>query len=199
MAANTIDPCRLGIIIADVSGKGIGASLLMASVRAALHSEMHPQLNLAEMTAKLNDFVHRSTTPNQFITFFFGELNTKTNELRYVNAGHNPPFLIKKGGEVSRLETSGFCLGMFPSVNFEPKVVELAVGEMAVFYTDGITEGRNIDNQEFGEQGLISLLKKNLKQPASKVVEKVCAELTSFTSGTPPMDDMTFIAVKRTA
>jgi sigma-B regulation protein RsbU (phosphoserine phosphatase) len=194
-----IDPCRLGIIIADVSGKGIGASLLMASLRAALHSEMQPQLNLADMTAKLNDFVHRSTTPNQFITFFFGELNMKTNELRYVNAGHNPPFLIKKGGEVSRLETSGFCLGMFPSVNFEPKVVELAVGEMAVFYTDGITEGRNIDNQEFGEQGLISLLKKNLKQPASKVVEKVCAELTSFTSGTPPMDDMTFIAVKRTA
>ncbi len=194
-----IDPCRLGIIIADVSGKGIGASLLMASLRAALHSEMHPQLNLAEMTAKLNDFVHRSTTPNQFITFFFGELNMKTNELRYINAGHNPPFLIKKGGEVNRLEISGFCLGMFPSVNFEPKVVELAVGEMAVFYTDGITEGRNIDNQEFGEEGLINLLKKNLKQPASKVVEKVCAELTSFTSGTPPMDDMTFIAVKRTA
>ncbi len=194
-----IDPCRLGIIIADVSGKGISASLLMASLRAALHSEMNPHFKLAEMAAKLNDFVHRSTTPDRFITFFFGELNMKTNELRYVNAGHNPPFLISKSGKISHLETSGFCLGMFPGVSYEPKVVQLTAGDLAVFYTDGITEGRNTNNQEFGEDGLVRLLKKSLKLSASEIVEKVCAELTSFTSGTPPMDDMTFIAVKRIA
>jgi len=194
-----IDPCRLGIIIADVSGKGIGASLLMASLRAALHSEIHPQFQLEVMAAKLNDFVHRSSSPDRFITFFFCELNMKTGEIRYVNAGHNPPFIIEKNGKMSRLESSGFCLGMFPSVAYEAKQVTLGVGDAAVLFTDGITESRNKNNEEFGEDGLVKLLKKNLKQPAAKVVEKVCHELSSFTSGVAPMDDMTFIVIKKTA
>jgi serine phosphatase RsbU (regulator of sigma subunit) len=194
-----IDPCRLGIIIADVSGKGISSSLLMASLRAALHSEIHPQFRLEAMAGKLNDFVHRSSSPDRFITFFFCELNTKTGGLRYVNAGHNPPFIIKKNGKMSRLKSSGFCLGMFPSVVYEASQVTLGVGDMAVFFTDGITESRNKNNKEFGEEGLVQLLKKNVKRPAVKIVEKVCNEVSSFTSGVAPMDDMTFIVIKRTS
>jgi phosphoserine phosphatase RsbU/P len=195
----SIDPTRLGIVIADVSGKGMGASLLMASLRAALHSEIHPQYRIEAMAAKLNNFVHRMTSPDRFITFFFCELNMETGELRYVNAGHNPPFIIEKNGKLSRLEVSGFCLGMFPSVVYEVKQTTLDVGDMAVLFTDGITEGRNTDNQEFGEEGLTQLLKKNAKQPAAKIVEKVCHELASFTTGATPMDDMTFIVIKRTS
>jgi len=194
-----IDPCRLGIIIADVSGKGISSSLLMASLRAALHSEIHPQFRLEAMAGKLNDFVHRSSSPDRFITFFFCELNTKTGGLRYVNAGHNPPFIIKKNGKMSRLKSSGFCLGMFPSVVYEASQVTLGVGDMAVFFTDGITESRNKNNKEFGEEGLVQLLRKNVKRPAVKIVEKVCNEVSSFTSGVAPMDDMTFIVIKRTS
>ena len=195
----TIDPCRLAVIIADVSGKGMSAALLMASLRAALHAEMQPQINLAEMTAKLNDFVHRSSASNMFITFFFGELNMKKSEFRYINAGHNPPLFIEKNGQVTRLESGGFCLGMFPAVTYEAKVVELAQGDMVVLYTDGITEARNTDNQELGEETLTSLLKKSLKQPAVKVVEKVMSEVTKFSTGAPPMDDMTFVVIKRSA
>jgi len=194
-----IDPCRLAIIVADVSGKGMSAALLMASLRAALHAEIQPQIKLAEMTTKLNDFVHRSSASNRFITFFFSELNMKSGEFRYINAGHNPPLVIGKNGHVTRLESSGFCLGMFAGAAYETGKVELSPGDMVVLYTDGITEARNMNNQEFGEDTLTTLLKKSLKQPAAKVVEKIMAEVTNFSAGAPPMDDMTFVVIKRSA
>ncbi|OGD22727.1 MAG: hypothetical protein A2W03_04010 [Candidatus Aminicenantes bacterium RBG_16_63_16] len=194
-----IDPCRLGVIIADVSGKGISASLLMASLRAALHVEIRPQIKIDDMACRLNDFVHQSAAVNRFITFFFCELELKTGGLRYINAGHNPPVLIEKGGEISRLEPGGFCLGMFPSVVYEAREVCLGVGDTVILYTDGVTDSRNTENREFGEENLISVVKKNIKQPAEKIVEKVSAELTAFTAGTPPFDDMTLIIMKRTA
>lgn len=195
----TIDPCRLGVIVADVSGKGISASLLMASLRAALYSEIHPKFGLAEMAAKLNDFVHRSSAVNMFITFFFCELDMNTGQFRYINAGHNPPLLIRKSGKVERLGSCGFCLGMFPAVRYEVEEASFNVGDSAVFYTDGITESRNKNSQEYGEEKLISFLKKNVKLPAPIIVEKMCQELTAFSIGTPPLDDMTFIVIKRVA
>ena len=83
-----VDDCRMGIAIADVSGKGVSASLLMASLRAALHSELRPEYDLARLAAKLSDFVFKSSPINDFITFFWGELDTQTGVLRYINAGH---------------------------------------------------------------------------------------------------------------
>jgi sigma-B regulation protein RsbU (phosphoserine phosphatase) len=193
-----IDPCRLGIIIADVSGKGISASLLMASLRAALHVEIQPQVSLADMAGRLNDFVHRSAAVNRFITFFFCELNLKTGGLRYINAGHNPPIHLDKGGEISRLEPAGFCLGMFPAVVYEAREACLGVGDSVILYTDGVTDSRDKDNQEFGEERLIGLVKKNIALPAEVIVEKICGELGSFTTGVPPFDDMTLVVLKRT-
>ena len=194
----SIDPCRLAIIIADVSGKGMSAALLMASLRAALIAEVGPQLRLEKMAVKLNGFVHSSSSSNRFITFFFCELDMGTGVLRYVNAGHNPPIVIAKDGEVTRLDPTGFCLGMFPSVTYEVNQVTLDKGDMAVLYTDGITDARNKDNGEFGEENLIGLLKKNVKKPASEIVGKVTTELSSFTAGVEPFDDMTVIVLKRT-
>ena len=171
----------------------------MASLRAALHVEIRPQIKIDDMACRLNDFVHQSAAVNRFITFFFCELELKTGALRYINAGHNPPVLIEKGGEMSRLEPGGFCLGMFPSVVYEAREVCLGVGDTVILYTDGVTDSRNTENREFGEENLISVVKKNIKQPADKIVEKVSAELNAFTAGTPPFDDMTLIIMKRTA
>jgi serine phosphatase RsbU (regulator of sigma subunit) len=192
-----IDPCRLGIIIADVSGKGISASLLMASLRAALHVEIRPEVGLAEMAARLNDFVHRSAAANRFITFFFCELNLKTGGLRYINAGHNPPVLLRRDGTISRLEPGGFCLGMFPSVVYEAGDMSLGVGDSVILYTDGVTDSRDRDDQEFGEDRLIGLVGESIGQPAEKIIERVCRELAAFTTGVPPFDDMTLVVVKR--
>jgi sigma-B regulation protein RsbU (phosphoserine phosphatase) len=194
-----IDPSRLGIVIADVSGKGVGASLLMASLRAALHSEVHSGYKIEEMAVKLNDFVHRSSAPNAFITFFFCELNKESGELKYINAGHNPPLIIDKKGNLKRMESSGLCLGMFPSSTYEVKKVKINAGEMAVLYTDGITESRSKDNKEFDEKGLIKLLRKHAKSQAPKILKKIYEELDSFTAGADRMDDMTLVIMQRTS
>jgi serine phosphatase RsbU (regulator of sigma subunit) len=193
-----IDPCRLAVIVADVSGKGMSAALLMASLRAALIAEVGPQMKLENMVAKLNDFVHSSSASNRFITFFFCELDMRTGVLRYVNAGHNPPVVVAKDGSVARLEPTGFCLGMFPAVAYEVNQVALDKGELAALYTDGITDARNKENGEFGEENLIGLLKKNAKKPAAEIVGKVCDEVSAFAAGVEPFDDMTLIVLKRT-
>jgi sigma-B regulation protein RsbU (phosphoserine phosphatase) len=192
-----IDPCRLGIVIADVSGKGVSASLLMASVRAALHSELHPLYKLEEMAGKLNNFVHRSSAPNSFITFFFCELNRKSGEMRFINAGHNPPLILKKNGKIERLESSGLCLGMFPSSTYEINTVTIEPGDTALLFTDGITESRNKKNEEFSEERLISVIKKRPRLSAQKLLDKIYDDVRQFTSGTDQMDDMTLVVIKR--
>lgn len=194
-----IDPCRLGIVVADVSGKGVSASLLMASLRAALQSEIHPLYALEKMATKLNDFVHRSSASNSFITFFFCELNRDNGDLVYINAGHNPPFILKKKGEIQRLESSGLCLGMFPSSTYKIDKVTLEPGDLVLMFTDGITESRSKKNEEFTEERLIDLVKKHSKLSAEKVVEKIHDALNAFTKGADPMDDMTVVAIKGTS
>lgn len=192
-----IDPERIGITIADVSGKGVSASLLMASLRAALQSEVHLDYDIEKMMEKLNNFIHRSSSSNKFITFFFSELNKKTSELKYINAGHNPPLIIDSKGNVRRLESSGFCLGMFPNVEYKTEKLNLGVGDTALLFTDGITESRNKDNEEFEEQRMIKLLKKHSKIGAQDLIEKINQELKEFTAGTETMDDQTIVVIKR--
>lgn len=192
-----IDPSRLGIVIADVSGKGVSASLLMASLRASLQSEVHPKYKLKEMACKLNDFVHRSSSSNSFITFFYTELNKKTGELRFVNAGHNPPLILDKKGKIHRLESCGLCLGMFSSSEYEIKDIKLNAGDMAFLYTDGITESRSKDNEEFTEERLVKLIQKHSKLSAAKLVEKIQKEVNNFAAGADPMDDMTLVVIKK--
>jgi len=157
----SIDPQRLGIVIADVSGKGVSASLLMASLRAALHSEINPDYKLEKMASKLNDFVHRSSAANSFITFFFCEINKESSQLSFINAGHNPPLL----------ESCGFCLGMFPGATYEMQKICLNPSELILLFTDGITEGRNKKNEEFTEERLIKLVKKHSKLSAQKLLD----------------------------
>ena len=144
-----IAPGRLGIAIADVSGCGVGPALLMASLRASLHAEINPGYNLTGLAARLNGFVHQSSESHTFITFFFGELDTRTGELNYVNAGHNPPIVLDGADGVRRLESTGFCLGMFPDVSYESGTVRLELGDIACLFTDGITESR-----DRGEKGV---------------------------------------------
>lgn len=192
-----IDSSRLGIVVADVSGKGMSASLLMASLRAAFHSELHPEYQLEEMVSKLNNFVHRSSASNRFITFFFSELNTESGELKYINAGHNPPLILDKSGEIQHMESCGMCLGMFDAETYKAEATTLSVGDITVIFTDGITESRNKQNQEFGDDKLEKFIQKNSKLSAEKLLEKIHDELSQFTSGVDQMDDMTLVVIKR--
>jgi serine phosphatase RsbU (regulator of sigma subunit) len=192
-----IGPATVGLAVADVSGHGVGAALLMASLRAALYSEIRPGGALDAMAAKLNEFVHRSSESDTFISFFFGELDKATGELRYVNAGHNAPILVGSDGDVRRLPRTGFCLGMFPSAAFEVGAIRLGAGERLCLFTDGIIESRNPDKEEYGEERLIALLKTTTARTARETGEAVVADVRAFTQSKDPEDDMTLVVVQR--
>ncbi|MFC2157609.1 SpoIIE family protein phosphatase [Acidobacteriota bacterium] len=194
-----IDVDRLGFVVADVSGKGVSASLLMASLRAALHSEIGPQYDMKRMAEKLNSFVHKSSASNHFITFFFSELDRKTGDFLYLNAGHNPPMIFDKKGKTKRLDPSGFSLGMFPDVDYEVKKVTMEPGDVAILFTDGITESRNTGGEDFTEDRLLRISKKNVKLSAQKLLEKIYEDVEKFSEGTAQMDDMTLVIIKRVA
>jgi len=190
---------RLGITIADVSGKGPSAAFHMVSFRTRLRVEASHECDIQEMTAVLNDFVHSETDANRFISFFFCELDSLTGALKYVNAGHNPPIVLRRTGEIERLKTCGMCLGMFPSEKYEAHSVILERGDIAVLFTDGMTECRNADNKEFDERRFIRLIKKNSKWSAKELLERIFKELDGFTKGAQQMDDMTLVIIKRGA
>ena len=192
-----LDSGRLGIAIADVSGCGVGPALLMASLRASLRAEVGPRHELTGMAARLNDFVHQSSESHTYITFFFGELDTETGEMTFVNAGHNPPILVDVKDGLQRLESTGFCLGMFPEVVYGAGNVRLGPGDLLCLYTDGITEGRSAENEEYGEDRLQRLLGENMGLAAPKIMEKIFAEVRSYTGCAEPGDDMTLVLVKR--
>ena len=191
-----IGPDRLGIALADVSGKGVSASLLMASLRAALHSELRPDYDLARLAAKLNDFVHKSTAINGFITFFFGELDTVAGTIRYVNAGHPPPMLLSGGADPEDLPGTGLALGMLPHAAFEVGRAELRPGWSWVLYTDGITESRSPEGEEFGPERVAEIgLSPSI--PAAAIIERIFNELNAFTGGAAAADDRTLVVVRR--
>jgi sigma-B regulation protein RsbU (phosphoserine phosphatase) len=194
-----VDPAELGIVIADVSGTGVSAALLMASLRAALHAAIPVTKDLAVLTAKLNDFVHRSSDAQSFISFFFGLLDRDRGELRYVNAGHNPPLLVDAAGGVRSLNSTGFCLGMFPSVSFETRAVRLEPGHVLCLFTDGIIESRNKDREEFGDDRLVRRLRESAGLRARDIMEKIYEDTFAFTACAEPGDDMTLVVVKRGA
>jgi serine phosphatase RsbU (regulator of sigma subunit) len=196
----SIDPSRLGLVIADVSGKGVSASLLMASLRASLHAEIPATRGLAALAAKLNNFVHGSTDTDthSFISFFFGILDRPSGNLTYVNAGHNPPILLGRGGP-KFLDSTGFCLGMFPTVSFETQTLTFEPGDILCLYTDGIVESRNREKEEFGLERLTGTLRKSSELPARDIKETVFVDVFGFTECAESSDDMTLMIVKRNA
>ncbi len=194
-----IGPDKLGLVIADVSGKGVSASLLMASLRASLHAEVGSHHRLQDMARKLNDFVCRSSGTSSFITFFYGELDTATGDLRYLNAGHNPPLVLNAKGRLERLGACGLCLGMFPGSDYECHEVRLEPGDAAILYTDGITESRNKAKEEFGEARLIDFVRERLDRPPAEIIGQLKTTLYDFSQSKDLDDDMTIVIVKRKA
>jgi len=190
---------RIGLVIADVSGKGISASLLMASLRAALLAEVYPEYDLQRLTARLNDFVFKSTGSTDFVTFVFAEIDRRTEELRYVNAGHNPPFVLVGGAGMTSLGATGLPLGMFAGSGYECRTFPFGPGDMAVLYTDGITDGRSPQGEDYTEDRLKRIVVANAALPASDICRMAIDDVGEYACGVQPCDDMTIVVVKRAA
>ncbi len=187
---------RLMVAIADVTGKGVPASLLMANLQSMIKVLIPLNLDLSKMTSMINQVIYENTAPDKFITFFWGILDFETNILTFVNAGHNPPYIIKKG-ELIELNDGGLILGVMPSVMpYETGKIEFSRNDKLFIYTDGVTEAMNENHEEFGDDSLKNLLLNWQNETSSEWIEKVFADLKSFTGTAPQSDDITMIAIK---
>lgn len=193
-----LGPGRLGIAIADVSGKGVPAALLMANLQGCFRT--HIQSGSREPVAMLesiNRLLYESTSPENFATAFFGEYDLAEHRLRYVNCGHLPPLLVRAGGEsAERLDPTGTVLGAFPQWSSGEAVTRLAAGDLLFLYTDGVTEAEAADGEEFGDARLGAVLKDAGEASAEGIIEKVMGAIQRFSSGIQH-DDITAVALKR--
>ena len=192
---------RLGLAIGDVSGKGISAALLMASLRASLRGvTLDNPRDFAKLMDKVNRLVYEASADNRYATFFFGALNPATRVLDCVNAGHNAPLVLRQkpggGAEILRLEADGPVVGLLPFAPYTEQSLQLEPGDLLVTYTDGISEAMTHDDEEWGEERMMAAAASARKGSAGQVLQTVFAEADKFTAGAPQHDDMTLLILK---
>ena len=186
------------LAIGDVSGKGIPASLLMANVQAALRTIAPLRLPMPEATERLNTLIFDNTGAEKFITFFWGLLDTHAHNFTYINAGHNPPYLISKNGAIRELGEGGIILGVLPEVPpYDMETIPLLDGDMIVMYTDGVNEAMSKREEIFGDERLMALLRKNVYLQPEALIETVKREILLHTRGAKQSDDITMLVVKK--
>jgi sigma-B regulation protein RsbU (phosphoserine phosphatase) len=184
------------IAIADVSGKGTPASLLMANLQAMIRALVPIGLSLPELTKRVNDLIYESTGNDRFITFFWGALDTNSNTLNYVNAGHNPPILLRRDGKIERLEIGGLLIGVMKTVvPYKEGNIQLNTGDTLVLFTDGVSEAMDSQGVEYGEDKLFSVIKSNQNENACIILNRIVESVQEY-SGAYQSDDITMVVVK---
>ncbi len=189
---------RVTLLIGDVSGKGLGAALLMSSLQARAHVIFEEVERFSEQVCRLNRSIATNCPLNCFITLFAAVLDPASGELTYCNAGHNPPLLIRSNDGVARLEPTGIPLGIMRDSTYEQKSCRLEPGDLLILFSDGVTEACTPDmNEEFGEQRLVSAARDKRNSRASELIQAINADLVAFTRGAPPADDITIVVARR--
>jgi sigma-B regulation protein RsbU (phosphoserine phosphatase) len=192
-----IEEKYLGITIADVSGKGMGAALLMSNLQASLHSLVKENYSLDKLVGRINNVIYQNTDPEKYITFFYGQLDKKTLSMDYVNAGHNPPYVLHKDGTIDELITGGIILGMMPDMPYEIGSYQLKKGDMLMLFTDGVTETMTLDDEEYEERRVIDFLKKTgLTKDPENINNDLIVDLEKFAAGAPQNDDITILTLQ---
>ena len=191
----------VGIALADVAGKGIAAALIMAAVQASLRiiaEEGH--LSPAQLVAKLNSFLHRSTRSESYATFFYAQFDAKAQHLRYVNAGHNPPYFVRSFGSsraaIEELKAGGTIVGMFPDSEYQEQRIDIRPGDLLLAFTDGVTDAMNPNQEAFGEERLKALVRQIADLPVPQIISRISQELRAWMRDAPQFDDLTFIVAK---
>ncbi len=191
---------ELGVAIGDVAGKGISAALMMASLQASLRGQtMTGPEDLAGVVGRVNRLVYDVSSPERYATFFFARYDPRSRKLTFVNAGHNPPMLLRRHGsqwQLQRLEQGGTVVGLFPHFDYTQSTVELAPGDLLAAYTDGISEAMNEREEEWGEEQLLAVLKECSRLTAAETIARMMDAADAFTAGAKQYDDMTMVVLK---
>lgn len=185
------------LALGDVSGKGTAAALLMSSLHAAVHAQVSAKRGLAETVVSINEYLSENTPANRFVTLFISELDPSTGSLSFINAGHNPPLIVRANGSIERLEAGGLPLGLMGFAQYELGSAALDPGDVLFVYSDGVSEANDIDENEFGMDRLQAVLSQNVGRTASGIRDKVESALSEFTGTAPANDDITLLIVKR--
>jgi hypothetical protein len=192
---------RLGVTIGDVSGKGVPAAIYMTLTKGILQSHAEDNVSPRNVLIKVNSLMYRSIERNSFVSMFYAILDMKRGMMRFARAGQCPMILMHRvDGETRMISPKGMALGLemgrvFESV-LEEEEIRLESGQVMVFYTDGFTEAMNDREEEYGEERLLESVTRHSSEGASRIIEAVCADVTSFTGETPQHDDMTMVVVK---
>jgi sigma-B regulation protein RsbU (phosphoserine phosphatase) len=188
---------RVGLALADVSGKGMAAALMVMAFEARLRVLVEDTENPVTLLVRLNKITCANCPSNRFITFFFSVLDPASGNLAFANAGHNPPIVVRTSGEVEMLDGGGPVLGVLAIAPYSEQRAKLGPGDLLVVYSDGVTEAANMAEEEFGEERLIEVLKRRRTESSDAIVSAVMESLNRFTSGAPQADDITLVVAKR--
>ncbi len=195
-----IDNEHLGFVIADVSGKGVPAALFMTITRTLLKATAQFIAEPTQCVGQLNDLLANENEQMMFVTLFYGVLHLPTGQLQYVNAGHNPPYLLRADGHVEQLpRTKGMAVAVSEGFPYRSASVQLQPGELVMLYTDGVTEAFDPDSQEYGEARLEQVLRQacaNTDRHPLHVAQALLADVHAFERGAPQADDITCMALR---
>jgi serine phosphatase RsbU (regulator of sigma subunit) len=191
---------KWGILIADVTDKGLGAAVFMAMCSALIrtYAVRFPTLPALALSS-VNERIFTDMRGGLFLTAFYGILEPQAGRLRYVNAGHNPPFFLssQKGKPLDKLNRTGMALGVSENATWQQKVLNFAPGDVLMMYTDGITEAHNRQGAFFGEARLKDVINLYKQHPAAKILETILSEVNGFTRGAPDQDDMALVVLAK--
>ncbi len=192
-----VGPAQLGLVVADVAGKGMPAALYMALTRALIRATAPGQSDPGAMLKRTNQLLIPDTRRGKFVSLFYAILDTETGRLTYANAGHNPPLLIRATGQIESLQVRGMVLGVKPEIEPEVGRRQLEPGDGVVFYTDGVTEVFNTSADIFGEEGLRRILREHWGDGPHALVAQIRQAVSEFSATTAPYDDFTLVILQR--
>jgi phosphoserine phosphatase RsbU/P len=190
-----LGPDLLGLVLADVSGKGVPAALLMANLQGCFRSQVERRSTTPELLTEVNRLFFTSTPPEQYATVFFAQYDDRKRRLRYVNCGHLPPMLIRASGGIERLEDNATVLGVFDDWGCTEAAVDLEPGDTLVLYSDGVTDSGIDAGCEFGEDRLIELIEARRHQPLDKMLDGIVAAARDY-SAAEQTDDITVVGLR---
>lgn len=193
-----VDEVRSAVCLGDVSGKGLPASLLMASVQATLRAQTMVDMPVDELINHANKLLYRCTNDECFVTLWYGVLDTAAHEIEFCNAGHEPPFLMSANGAVSRLGSTGLALGVLDDFTYRKNSILMKPGDVLVVYSDGVTDMEDKTHRQFGPERLEALIAEHRTKSAHALVEFITKAAVEHAGSAPQYDDLTLVVVKRT-
>jgi serine phosphatase RsbU (regulator of sigma subunit) len=192
-----LDESLVGVVVGDVAGKGIPAALLMALLLGSLRTLISAGMRGSELITKLNKYLCASIPANRLVTLFYGELDTRTGNLRYINGGHNPPFLVRHEQSFERLPATAMVLGVDSNINYEAMEITICTGDSLLLFTDGLTEAFNPRDEEYGEERLASFLRGHSRSLPADLINGLVEDALAFCGAARPTDDITMMLITR--